>query len=409
MPDDRAGNVQRVGGARLSLACLIAIWALAIPFQAQTFHLIHTFVGGNDAYPYAGVTLDAGGNLYGTTSGRAWGGVYQLKRHGSDWIFNFLYTFQTEDGHNPTAGVVFGPDGALYGTTQYGGLHCAGAGCGIVFRLQPPARVCGNASCPWTEHIVHAFGVQIGDGFHPGRGALTFDSAGNIYGTTNDGGTTFDGTVFEITKTQGIYQEQVIFTFPGSAGRPDAGVTFNSAGNLFGTTTTNNGSVYEMSFDGHSWTQHTIYAFQGGSDGYYPRANLIFDAAGNAYGTTEGGGTQRATVFQLSPQIDGTWRETVLHVFEPGGYGPQGYLAMDAAGNLYGSTYGLGGPYRFGFVFKLTYSQGSWNFSHVYDFQNGDDGAYPIGGVTVDAAGNLYGTCVEGGSHGYGTVWEITP
>ena len=212
-----------------------------------------------------------------------------------------------------------------------------------------------------------------------------------------------------MTKNQNNWTEQTIYNFIATPGRPDAGVTFNSAGNMLGTSTTVNGDVYQLTFNGQSWSEKTLYAFQGGNDGSYPRANLIFDAAGNAYGTTQGQNDQPGTVFQLSPQSDGTWRETVLYVFEPHSLGPEGYLAMDAAGNLYGSTYGLGGGYLFGFVFKLSYANGSWTFSHVYDFQNGDDGAYPIGGVTLDSDGNLYGTCVSGGGHGYGTLWEITP
>ena len=136
---------------------------------------------------------------------------------------------------------------------------------------------------------------------------------------------------------------------------------------------------------------------------------MIFDTAGNAYGTTEGfPDEQRSTVFELTPNSDGSWTETVLYEFPAGSFGPRSNLAIDADGNLYGSTYGLGTD-RFGFAFKLTHAAGSWSFTNLHEFTNGADGAYPIGGVTLDSAGNLYGTCVEGGGQGFGTVWEITP
>ena len=260
------------------------------------------------------------------------------------------------------------------------------------------------------EHTRTGFGGYP-DGAAPQYGPCgTFDRAGNIYGTTVGGGQFFDGTVFELNKTHSGWAESVLYSF-SNGGQPESGVTLNPAGNIFGTAVLPaNGYAYELVLAGAQWSQEILHTFQGGDDGSDPHGGLIFDAAGNAYGTTEGfPDEQRSTVFELTPQADGELDEImVLYEFPAGSFGPRANLAMDAAGNLYGSTYGLGTD-SFGFVFKLTHADGSWTFTNLHEFTNGADGAYPIGGVTLDSAGNVYGTCVEGGGQGYGTVWQITP
>jgi len=170
---------------------------LAPAATSQTFQVIHNFTGGDGEHPYAGLTMDAGGKLYGTTAegGRyGYGTVFQLTHKTSGWVLNVLYNFQGgSDGELPTARVVFGPDGVLYGTTFQGGnLNCGNGnelGCGVVFSLQPPATYCKTALCPWTKMTPHAFAgtAESFDGQNP-VGDLTFDSAGNIYGVTNMGG-----------------------------------------------------------------------------------------------------------------------------------------------------------------------------------------------------------------------------
>jgi len=403
-------------GSIFAVAFALACWA-APAAQAQTFHLLYTFTNGVDgAEPYAAPTLDSAGNLYGTTTG--WttaGGAYELQRHHSSWIFKSLYNFQSQnDGYYPEAPLVFGPNGTLYGTTQHGGNRCNATTCGTVFNLQPPARICSNISCPWTEHPVYWFGGdELNDGDIPGSGPLTFDAAGNIYGTTISGGATGNGTIYQLVRSQNSWTENILYSFPGVGlpGQPEAGVTLDAAGNLYGTAKGYTyGCVYALIHTDQGWNLQTIYVFQGGNDGAYPAGGLIFDAAGNAYGTTEGNDqTQPGSVFKLTPQGDGTWHETVLHLFTTG-YGPKANLATDAAGNLYGTTLGLGGLQgdRFGMVFKLSFVNGSWVFTDLYDFTAGTDGEYPAGGVTIDANGNLYGTAV-GGAHNFGTVWEVTP
>ena len=414
--NSKSHTVARSNPCCLALFCL-ALCAPAI-MKAQTLHVLHAFSGGTDGiYPESSFSQDRAGNLYGTTNGGRgsdYGTVYELMRHDSSWIFKTLYSFHPQnDGQNPDAPVIFGPDGLLYGTTPFGGNTCSGHYCGTVYNVQPPPRACANILCSWNENQVYWFGLtRLNDGFVPGTGPLLFDSAGNIYGTTQGGGLTGNGTVFELSRTQGGWAENILYNFPGE-GRiadPVAGVTFDSAGNLYGTVMRPSfGSVYELVRNGEQWTEQTLYTFQGGNDGGYPWGGVIFDSAGNLYGTTAGLNQQPGTVFELSPQGDGTWRETVLHTFNAGGIGPKTNLAMDSAGNLYGTTQGLGGGDQFGSVFKLTNANGAWTFSWVYHFTNGADGSYPVGGVTVDAAGNLYGTCVSGGADGYGTAWEITP
>jgi uncharacterized repeat protein (TIGR03803 family) len=409
--------------ATISIVAVVLVIAFAALIldapatQAQTIQVLYTFTGGTDgAYPDATVTFDRAGNLYGTTYGHnSEGGVYELQKYGSSWVFKSLYNFQPEnDGSGPQAPVVFGPDGTLYGTTMYGGNECYSSGCGTVFNLQPPARICSRVECPWTEHQLYWFrgSGEMNDGYHPGSGPLVFDSAGNLYGTTADGGTTGNGTVYQLAHSQGSWTENILGNFPGDGGlaQPEAGVTLN-AGNLFGTTLGDNyGGAYELMSTSQGWVLQTLHTFMGGDDGSDPKPGLIFDAAGNAYGATTGIGGQPATVFELTPQSDGSWTETILHVFTPGDVGPENNLAMDAAGNLYGTTAGIGGGGdRFGRVFKLSYANGSWTFTDLYDFTDGPAGLYPTGGVILDAAGNIYGTCPEGGTYNYGTVWELTP
>ena len=161
---------------------------------APRFGLIHSFVGSNDgAVPYAGLTMDQAGNLYGTTFGlgSGYGTVFRLKRTAGGWIFNPLYSFTGgSDGAGPEARLVFGPDGSLYGTTTFGGGgSCTGVfdGCGTIFRLRPSATPCKSVLCPWTETVLYRFSGGS-DGLYPMYGALVFDKAGNMYGTTYAGG-----------------------------------------------------------------------------------------------------------------------------------------------------------------------------------------------------------------------------
>src|ERR1035441_332430 len=210
------------------------------------------------------------------------------------------------------------------------------------------------------EKVLHNFNNNGTDGTNP-RAGLIFDAAGNLYGTTENGGTNGVGTVFELTPTAGGgWTETVLYSFCSQANctdgyQPWAGLIFDAAGNLYGTTVYGGtadttcsycGTVFELTPNGSGgWTETVLHSFGDGTDGFYPSAGLIFDAAGNLYGTTAMGGTYDypwdGTVFELTPAAGGGWTEKVLYSFGGGtdGYWPEAGLIFDAAGNLYGTTY----------------------------------------------------------------------
>jgi uncharacterized repeat protein (TIGR03803 family) len=322
----------------------------------------------------------------------------------------------------PQSRPIIGPDGTLYGTTLNGGSQsCEILGCGVVYNVRPPASVCKGILCFWTENLPHEFVSELGDGVSPGSGDLLFDQAGSIYGTTAAGGTDGFGTVYKLTRFGGSWTEVILYSFSGGldGGYPESGVISDVAGNLYGTTSTGGGdercgTVYELSPSGSGWTFKVLYTFQCGSDGTNPVGGLIFDPAGNLYGTTANGGTYGGgTAFMLTPSGD-SWTFRLIYAFTQAGtgryLGSTGSLVMDAAGNLYGTTYS-DGLYGFGAVFKLAASGGGgWTYTSLHDFTLGDDGGFANGGLAVDTHGNLYGTTQNGGMYGqYGVVFEIAP
>jgi len=421
-----ASNLRRTAFA---LAMLCALAMIATPSaKAQTFTVIHSFSGGDGYRPYAGITLDAAGNVYGTTllSVTGEGTAFKLKRSHGAWVLNPLLTFSGDAGANPASGLVFGPDGALYGTTEGGGSMANG----LVYSLMPPATACKIALCFWRETVLYNF-AGGSDGSSPGFGNVIFDHSGNIYGTTNAGGAAGLGTVYELTPSNGGWAEKVLYSFSGGndGSQPYSGVILDQADNLYGTTVGGGGSgcggsgcgtVYELSPVGSGWTENIIYSFQDGANGEYPYGGLIFDQSGNLYGSTfYGGSAGGGTVFEFSP-IGGSWTFSLIYALTAGTYGgggPAGSLAMDGAGNLYGTT-DQNGAYGAGSVFKLTPQNGGWTYTTLHDFAgNGPDGEFPIGGPTVDTRDNLYGTASQAGlqelncgfEQGCGVVWEITP
>jgi len=426
------------------IGMLVVTMAASHAARVQTFTVLHTFTGGADgANPFAGLTMDRAGNLYGTAAGGGisgnntclpdpYGGiscgtVFKLSHHSSSWIFETLYAFSGQpNGANPEARVIIGPDGDLYGTTNLGGTgFCAPwGGCGTVFKLSPPPNFCASFSCPWRETVLNSFAQD--DGAYPQSADLVFDQQGNRYGTTPLGGSGYYlgpcgtglvggcGVIFELSPSGGGWTEDVLLNFdtvggggPISYAYPYSGVTLDNAGNLYGTASaggTGWGVVYKATLSG---TSSILYSFPGGSDGAGPYGGLISDGAGGLYGTTYGAGTNGGgTAFDLTPSNDG-WTLNTLYSFSGGG-GPLDTPLMDGAGNLYGTTYG-DGAYGYGSIFKLSPSDGGWSYTSLHDFTGGSDGAYPYGGVVLDANGNLYSTTSEGGSSGNGVVFEIAP
>jgi uncharacterized repeat protein (TIGR03803 family) len=396
--------------AALAFALFLAV-GFSQTAQSQTFSVLHSFSVDDGASPYAAPTLDQAGNLYGTTNlgGTSGNGtVYTLVRHGSSWTFSSLYSFNGGlDGSAPGYGpLAFGPDGRPVGTTESGGNF------GTAFSVKPSANICANLNCPWTDTILHRFGGGT-DGAQPLNG-VTFDDAGNFYGTANLGGAYGNGAVFEGTRSGNTWMESVLYSFVGGtdAVNPVAGLLVDKAGpKLYGTTSFGGangiGAIYELARSGSGWTETVLYSFTGGSDGSAPVGGLVADAAGNLYGGTFfGGDNGGGVVYELSPS-GGGWTFNTIYSFT-GYYGPYNTLTFDAHGNLYGTTEG-GGAYGSGSVFKLTPGSGGWTMTDLHDFAGGSDGGLLYGGVAVDAQGNVFGVTPIGGDQNQGFVYEIAP
>jgi len=338
--------------------------------------------------------------------------------------FTALYEFPgASNGETPSSSLTFDGAGNLYGTTMYGGLNnCnGGLGCGVVYELSPPASGTG----PWTETVVHTF-TNGSDGASPYAG-LVADSDGNLYGAAFYGGNFTSthcvnygcGVIFELSPAgEGALTEAVLYAFTGAqdGGYPFGTLTRDSEGNLYGTTVAGGhinatnctpsgcGVVFELSPSSSGWHETVLYAFFGDHDGSQPYTGLTFDQAGNLYGTTSSAGSADCncgTVFQLSP-VSGGWKETTLHLFtQLNGSTPQGPVTLDSAGNVYGTTVDGGPPEGCddgcGIVFELSpVATGYWPETRLRVFnQNGAFG--PSGSLVFDSAGNLYGTVQNSG------------
>lgn len=259
------------------------------------------------------------------------------------------------------------------------------------------------------------------DGGLPEDG-LIFDAAGNLYGTTGYGGSYGVGTVFELMRnSDGSWTESVLYSFSGSSdgGYPNAGLIFDTSGDLYGTTV-GPSTVFKLTpnSDG-SWTESVIHSL-GSSDGSYPTGGLTFDTAGNLYGMATFGGKHGAgSVYRLTPNQDGTWTFGVLHSFtmgDDGGYPEHASLIFDKAGNVYGITADggtgdcdwQGGGQGCGVVFELMpKAGGSWKEKVLYRFLGGNDGGTAIGAL-IERAGSLYGAAYQRGAYAQGNVFRLT-
>jgi len=251
---------------------------------------------------------------------------------------------------------------------------------------------------------------------------LVMDSAGNLYGTSVQGGTFGGGTVFRLSPASGGWAHTVLYNFTGGAdgGEPYKGVTLDSHGDLYGTAVTGGGGsceggcgvVYKLSNSGGVWTQSVVHTFTGGNDGFGPGSPVTIDKHGNLYGTTPTGGASGfGVVYGIKPVANGNWKLIVIHAFTGGTDGLGGSasrLLLNAAGDLYGVNT-VGGANGFGNVFKLAPSNGQWQLTTLYSFKDQPDGASPYGGVIFDKSGNLYGTTYYAGANDVGTVYKLTP
>jgi uncharacterized repeat protein (TIGR03803 family) len=413
-----------------AIAALVSAAGYGGEAHASKLQVLMSF--GNLRGTDSGATpvADAAGNLYVTATlggANGDGAVIELSPPAegrTTWTRTVIHTFDGTDGQYADTGLIVDGAGNLYGGTEGGGSH----GYGVVYELSPPAA--GKTS--WKETVLHAF--DGADGFTP-QASLIADTAGNLYGTTNDGGANGDGVVFELIRPapgRSHWKETVLHSFSGTDGMiPAAPLMQDAAGNLYGTTAQGGASglgvVYELSppVDGRNrWTATVLHDFDG-ADGQAPVSSLVADAEGNLYGTAEFGGSHLCpqglncgVVFELRRPAVGQkhWSEKVLHSFDGSrGYRPYAGLFRDGGGNLYGTT-AEGGPagcdgLGCGLVFQLSppiSGQTRWTEKVLYSF-NGARASLAFSAIMPDGVGGFYGTTDSGGSHGDGVVYKLTP
>lgn len=410
--------------------------------------LLHSFDFSNGAYNlYAGLLFDSAGNLYGTTQSggdtgcnlaESCGVVFELT-HGANgnWTEKLLHVFSPNDllGFWPRGGLTMDSKGDLYGTASSSGPYCAGSvGCGTVFELSP------NASGTWKAKVIYGFRGGF-DGSSP-QGTLIFDKAGNLYGSTAEGGKDDDGTIFQLVRQRnGSWARNILHSFTNREGSEPNTPAFDKAGNLYGTTTFGGsyrtsctfygcGTAFELKPGSNNWSLKILHVFGKGIDGVSPVSALTVDSAGNLFGVTAQGGPHSSlvphacllygcgTAFELVREKRDSWRERIIHNFGSGTDGslPRGDLILDDRGALYGTTV-LGGARGAGDAFQLTLrAGGTWTETVLHDFGKGKDGVNPYSGMIFDDAHNLYGTTATGGSYrggsclksgGCGTIFEM--
>jgi len=366
---DAAGNLYGTTSGGGDAGCFNGtcgvVFKLSPGARGWTESVLHTFTGGSDGgNPFDSPLLDAAGNLYGTAEvgGVSCGQTYgcgvalELTPGSSGWKETVLHSFNGGDGYYPVAALTPDKRGNLYSTIPSG----------QVYELT-------KGRSGWKETTLYTFDCSVSyrRGGEP-NAAPILDAAGNLYGTTpicgSSGG---DGTVFELL--HGSWKEKTLHEFRFFDGaNPEGGLVFDKAGNLYGTTETggkfSQGTVFKLApTAGGKWKETVLYSFRGGDDGKWPFSTPVFDKAGNLYGTTFRGGTSGCagygcgTVFKLTPTSGGHWKEKVLYAFKGGRDGSHpatGSLAIDGAGNLYG-TAGLAGNagcggFGCGVVFEIT-------------------------------------------------------
>jgi len=414
----------RISQALLAAFALAAITpGLVSNAHAQTETNIAYF---STSITYGGVTFDSAGNLYGVTDnggnspncggvGSGCGSIFELSpAGGTAWTQTTIYNFQDHaDGALPLAGLTFDSAGNLYGTnfgsyTEGGTTHG-----GVAFELS-------HASGNWTFTPLYTFD-QTRETVPPSS-PLTIDAAGNLYGVTYYGGRYSNGSVFELSKTGEVWKETILHSFggPGDGAQPSGPVVIDSEGNLYGTTATGGsmgrGTVFQLSRQSSgTWTENLLYTFP--SSGGASQAGLIFDSAHNLYGTTLVGGTYGAGgVFRLTPvkqNGDVRWKYSQLYSFTNGadGGGPASPLTFDASGNLYGTDAeypsNCQGYYDCWQVYKLSVgSNGLWQIAALYPIPNQSDAGNVS--LVLDSSGDIFGTGYDNQYYSDAEVYEVT-
>jgi uncharacterized repeat protein (TIGR03803 family) len=404
-------------------AIILLVLAMAATAEAKG-KVLYTFQGGNDGKtPTAGLTVDAAGNLYGTTeSGGSgdYGTVYELSppaTQGAAWTHTVLYSFSnTGDGAYPGSGVIRDSAGNLYGVATGNGLNAASA----AFELSPPAAL-GDS---WTQTTLYTFGQ-----FDFPEGRLLLDKQGNLYGTAFSGGDNGSGYVYQLSPPVtkgGVWTETTLYNFTGGndGGNPQAGLIFDASGNLYGTATEGGiltdcsnsgmkigcGVVYELSPNGSGgWIEAVLYAFRGRIDEYSPASELAFDKRGALYGTSV------LTVYRLTPPAKpgALWQETTIHSFPGGvaGSNTAGDVVFDKSGNLYGATYSFGLE-GYASVYELSppASKGSaWTLTTLVMNSNGFNSPLFNGSLIFGKNGALYGSASASAAAPNGLVYSFLP
>jgi len=393
------------------------LFVFSVASFASTSQVVYSLAGDEDGeYPDTDLIIDSAGNIYGTSvlgGDFGTGTVFQLTPSGSGYVHTVLYSFTGgADGGQPYKGVTLDAQGNLYGTAVVGGTGgiCAGEGCGVVYKLTK------NGST-WTQSVIYNF-TGKNDGYGPGSG-VTFDKAGNLYGTTPTGGAKSMGVIYELSPSGSSWTFKVIHTFSGgsdgtggSAGR----LLLDSAGRLYGVCTVGGangaGVAYKLTLVQGTWKFQTLYAFKGTPDAGFPYGALSMDSSGNLYGTTYySGANNLGSVYQLALK-GGVWTENLLYSFKGGtdGASPISNVNVDPSGDLYGTTSEGGGRCSCGAIYRLTLPRGGqWTESVVYRFKNTPDGGFVYNGMVPDSSGHYFGSTVHGGTAGEGAFYQFTP
>jgi len=278
------------------------LYKLSKSGSTWTQTVLHAFTGGDDgAGPGARVTIDRHGNLYGMApTGGAFGlgTVYQLHPGRSGWTFKVIHTFTGgADGATGSAGQMLLRGGKLYGVATAGGIY----GNGVAFELTP------TQSGEWNFKAIYSFKGQPDAGFP--YGALLFDGSGNLYGTTYYDGVYDLGAVYKLSpQVSGEWNEQVLYSFKGGRDgqNPISNLVFDTAGNLYGTTSeggAGSGVIFKLTpGTGDQWTESVVHRFGGPPDGAFPYNGMIGSGTAPFFGATvHGGADDEGAVYEFTP------------------------------------------------------------------------------------------------------------